>query len=188
LISGQRAGKRDVPDDRRNGNYNLFIGTAAQREQACVDSGSTKNREYATMGKSAVAGILMLMSLMASANGQPITPGTAGAANAIAATPGGVPAIPGTAPGSTSPGGINGAPEVPRSAPPTANPSQVPSTGPLLRSTVPPRASAGVISRSSRVIPRSTARSNTFRRSQKTLDKALAQSVDRKVINICKGC
>lgn len=140
------------------------------------------------MSKSAVAGILVMMALIPSANGQPITPGTAGAANAIAATPGGIPTMPGTAPGSTSPGGINGVPETPRSAPPMANPSQVPSTGPLLRSTVPPRASAGVIGRSSRVIPRSTTRSNTFRRSQKTLDKALAQSVDRKVISICKGC
>jgi hypothetical protein len=96
--------------------------------------------------------------------------------------------MPGTATGSTSPGGINGVPEAPRSAPPMANPSQVPSTGPMLRSTVPPRASAGVIGRSSRVAARHTARNSTPRRSQKALDRALAESVDRKVKSICRGC
>jgi hypothetical protein len=139
------------------------------------------------MGKSALAGILALMSLIASAHGQPITQGTAGASNAIAASPGGIPTMPGTAAGSTSPGGIN-VPEAPRSVPPMANPSQVPSTGPLLRSTVPPRASAGVIGRSSRVAARHTARSSPPRQSQKALDRALAESVDRKVKSICRGC
>jgi hypothetical protein len=157
-------------------------------ELAGVKPGSPGNLEYATMSRSAVAGILALMSLIASAHGQPITQGTAGASNAIAASPGGIPTMPGTAAGSTSPGGINGVPEAPRSVPPTANPSQVPNTGPMLRSTVPPRASAGVIGRSSRVAARHTARSSPPRRSQKALDRALAESVDRKVMSICRGC
>lgn len=139
------------------------------------------------MSKSAVAGIVVLMLLIASANGQPMTPGTAGAANAIAASPGGIPTMPGTAAGSTSPGGINGVPEAPRSAPPSANPNQVPNTGPVPYSTV-PRASPGVIGRGSRVSARHGARSSTPRRSQRALEKALAESADRKVKSICRGC
>jgi hypothetical protein len=139
------------------------------------------------MSKSAIAGILVLMAQATTAAGQTSGPGTAGAANAAAASPGGVPTMPGTAPGSTSPGGINGVPEAPQSAPPSASPNQVPNTGPLLNPTVPLRAS-GVIGRSSRVSARRTVGSNAPLRSQRALDRALADSVDQKVKSICKGC
>ena len=73
---------------------------------------------------------LLLAAAPASAQLSPS--GTAGAANATAASPGGVPpTVPGTGPGSTSPGGINGVPEAPRGTPPSANPNQVPNSGPI---------------------------------------------------------
>jgi hypothetical protein len=98
-----------------------------------------------------------------------------------------VPTMPGTAPGSTSPGGIN-VPQAGGSPPPTANPNQIPSTG-TVNSTVPPRAprfAAGGGNRmrtSSRTVGRSA--SPKF---QKNLDKALNESIDLKIKNICKGC
>lgn len=112
--------------------------------------------------------------------------GTAGAANAAAASPGGLPTTPGTAPGSTSPGGINGVPEAPRGATPNANPNQVPNTGPLVNSTRPVGA-PNAVGTSSRV-DRGTVGSSAPQQSQRDMDKALDESTNKKIKDICKGC
>jgi hypothetical protein len=113
--------------------------------------------------------------------------GTAGAANAAAASPGGVPSVQGTAPGSTSPGGINGVPQAPQIVSPTANPNQVPNTGPLVNSTTPgaaPSTSAVGGSRNDR----GTVGSSAPQQSQRDMDKALDDSTNKKIKDICKGC
>jgi hypothetical protein len=139
------------------------------------------------MNKAPLAVLAILLSLTATGSAQVSSPGTAGASNAAAASPGGIPpTVPGTGAGMTSPGGINGVPEAPRSPPPGANPNQVPNSGPLLHSTTPAQAPStmGTGSRNTA----GTVGSSAPQKSQKDMDKALDASTDQKIKSICKGC
>ena len=141
-----------------------------------------------TLYKSTLVGALALAALMTSAAAQTQgSPGTAGAGNAAAASPGGTPTMQGIGPGTTSPGGSNSVQEAQPPAPPAANPNQVPNSGPVVNSTVPPRAPATAASGGSR-INSATVGNSASTRSQKDADKALNDSVNKKVMDICKGC
>ena len=129
---------------------------------------------------------VVVLSLTTPAWAQVGSPGTAGAGNAAAASPGGVPpTMPGTGPGTTNPGQIN-APEAPRSAPPTPTPNQVPETGAMLNSTRPAGAPSAAVSGSR--TEGGTVGSSAPQQSQRDMDKALDDSTNKKIKDICKGC
>ena len=134
-----------------------------------------------------VAAVALLLSFATPALAQQGSPGTAGASNAAASSPGVIPpSVSGTGPGTTSPGMINGAPQAPAPAPPAANPNQVPNTGPLVNSTRSATAPATVSSGSR--AERGTVGSSAPQQSQEEMDKALNESVNKKIKDICKGC
>jgi hypothetical protein len=131
--------------------------------------------------------VAVLLATVPPAIAQTNASGGAGASNAAAASPGGIPpSTPGTAAGSTSPGGINGHPEAPRSPPANLNPNQVPNTGPLVNSTRPTSSPSPIVSGSRG--ERGTVGSSAPKQSQREMDKALDDSTNRKVKDICKGC
>ena len=116
-------------------------------------------------------------------------PGTAGGANAAAASNslggGGPPTTPGTAPGSTSPGGINSAPEV-RTQTPSTSPDQVPSTaGATTDSTTPQRGTVGMTTGR---IPGHTGRVSTVEEKSDPVVEETEKEVSRRIKNICRGC
>ena len=116
-------------------------------------------------------------------------PGTAGAANAGAASDsvggGGVPSTTGTAPGSTSPGGINSAPQ-PGSPPPSADPNQVPSTGGAAsQSTTPP---SGTVGFAGSKIPGHTGLISQVPTETSPAVEDSEKEVSRRIKNICRGC
>ena len=106
----------------------------------------------------------------------------AGASNAAAASPGGIPpTMPGIAAGSTSPGGINGVPQMPALAPPVLNPNRGPTLVPLARSATP-----SLMIRSARRSRHATFRPGTTRRPPKHVARAYRDH--GRTISICKGC
>lgn len=136
----------------------------------------------------AVTSVLFLsQATLAFAQLAPSGPGTAGGANAAAASGSGTPTQPGIAAGSTNPGNINVAPPS-GAAPPAANPNQVPSGATVLQSTTPPPANQG---------PATASGSGTVGQSRRAVnedpqpDRLVEESereVARRIKNICRGC
>jgi len=116
--------------------------------------------------------------------------GTAGAGNAAAANDslgggGGPPTMPGTGPGTTSPGGINSAPEA-GSPPPSARPNQAPDAAAATNaSTTPP---SGTVGMSTGRIPGHTGRVSTVQDKSDPVVEETEKEVSKRIKSICRGC
>ena len=156
----------------------------------------TKKHTNTRLPKAFIPAALMLSIAFAapvlaqgSGAGSSSSPGTAGGANAAAASNslggGGPPTTAGTAPGSTSPGGINSAPEVGISTP-SANPNQVPSTaGATGQSTTPP---SGTVGMTTGRVPGHTGRVSTVDEKSDPVVEETEKEVSKRIKNICRGC
>ena len=154
----------------------------------------TKKRPDARLPKAFFPAALMLsiafaMPALAQGSGSSSGPGTAGGGNAAAASNslggGGPLTTTGTAPGSTSPGGINSAPEVGTSTP-SASPNQVPSTAAATgQSTTPP---SGTVGMTTGRIPGHTGRVSTVEEKSDPVVEETEKEVSKRIKNICRGC